>query len=238
MAVKKARQAATTSSTEKKPRAVKLDPAPVMPDFQITKPENGSTKGGDKLIVEGFESQAARVRSLQIEMDDIEADLKARKSALIAAVSKIRKDQELAGDFHKTCAVASDDGLPVLICWQDKYSKIDVKHEEVLRTAFDGDKAQRGRGKEMLFDSLFARGFDLKVRSSTTLDAIKTLLGDKYDDFCTLVEMTEYLTPAKSDKIGFMEQRFLLRKTLTDQQNAAADLVIDQCQNAPQVKVK
>ena len=215
---------AQTKTQTSKPKAAKRSPAPVMPSFVLTKPGSEASSKSDKLAVTGFEMQAARVRELQMEIDSLETDLKTEKTELIEGVGAIRKASELAGDFHKTCSVASADEQAVLVIFQDKYSKIDTKHEPALRTHLSDSK----------YNELFRRGADIKLRSNTSLDALKALLGDKFEAFSNLVEVTEYLAPERE----FMEKRATLRSSMTAEQNVAVDMVIDQCQYAPQVKVK
>jgi len=205
----------------RKPKAKAKSPVPEIPI--LTKTQGSRTKT-EKLAVEGFEDLAASIRKTVLKIDSLAASLKDEKAELVSEVSALRLDAEVNGDFHKTCEVStSDNAGPVLVIFQDKFSKVDVAHESVLR---------KGLGKN--FDTLFSKSADVSPRADLTMDTIIDTLGDKADAFFKLFEVTEYLKPVK----GFMEKRATLRPSLDQETNDFLDGVTSQVQHSPTVKVK
>jgi len=215
-----ANQTSTETTPKAKAKVKSKSPAPVIP--VLTKPEGKSSKS-DKLPVVGHEKQAAKIRSLVQEIESAEAEKSVLCSDLIAVCAEKRLTAEKAGDFHKTCEVASEDNDPVLVIFADKYSKVDVVHEDVLKKAL-GDS----------YGVLVRRGVEVKAKPETTLAALKEALGGKFDALAALVDLTEYLVPGK----GYMEKRATLRPTLDDATNTVIDGITAQVQQKPSVKTK
>lgn len=213
----------TRKAPSSKPRAAKRTPAPKKPKLILTAPPSAEKKAAEKLAITGYEDDAAAIRKKLLKLDALTTEVKELKAELIEAVTQERLDAEIAGNFHKTCAVDSTDGHPVLVIFQDKYSKISTEHEEALRAHLNSH-----------YETLITRDYEVKVKKATTLDALKTALGNKWDAFAALVDVTEFLKPSND----FMQKRAELRSTMTKAENKAVDAIVEQCRNAPQVKVK
>lgn len=195
------------------------------PALILTKPTKGAAakKSKDRLSIPGHEALAKKMRERGKKLDSLGAEQKKDIATLRDSVKEQRLAAEKAGDFHKTVLVESADGKPVQVVFQDRYSKVDVDHEDALRTALSGN-----------YDQLFTKGIDVKVKPNATLDALKAALGDKFDAFAALCDVTEYLAPTKD----YMTKRSAIRGGLDETTNDAIDAITDQVQVSPSVKLK
>ena len=214
---RKTKKTTTRKATARKPRG--KAPEPVAP-LVLTKPGAKNTK----LPVVGLEKYADRIRANKIAIEGIAAKIEIDSHVVIDRCGLDRRAAEVIGRFHTTCEVAaSGDAKPIQVVFQNKYTKIDVEHEERLKTSLNSH-----------FDNLIRRGVDVKVKPATTLAKIREALGDRFDALLALVDVTEYLTPREK----FMDKRAGLRSVLTPEENQTVDEVIDQCQYSPQIRVK
>lgn len=206
-------------------RSNKTIAAPIVPTLILTKPTKGTagTKKKDKLSVTGLEKIAAKLRERAQQMESLEAEQKVDKAQVVELCRKERRDAEVAGDFHTTCLVESDDGKPVQVVFVNKFTKVDVAHEPALKQALNGQ-----------FDTLFRKGVEVKVKDDVTLEKLREVLGNKFDALMALVDATEYLSLDRE----FMSKRAALRPALDAATNATIDGISDQCQQAPMVKTK
>jgi hypothetical protein len=211
--------------TKKKPHkdmSAAVAVSPKKPLLILTKPKKtgGSTK--EKLVIDGLEDQAASLREKSKEIDALSAEYDILKTEILGVCANKRLAAELDGDFHKTLAVESSDGHPLLVLFQDKYSKVAVEHEKALVKAL-GDH----------FESLFRKSCEIKPRGDLTKKGLRNLLGDKYDAFIAAVDVTEFLALESS----FMEKRAAMRRSLDADTNEAIDQIVGQVQHKPAVKV-
>jgi hypothetical protein len=212
---------AKKAPAKKKARAKKGKVAPVIP--LLTKPTSKSS-GTPKVEVFGHAELAESVRDRQVEIDSLTAEQKIDKADLIEVCKKARIEAESDGLFAKTCAVAvSDNGKPVNVVFGNKYSTVSLDHEESLQTAL-GES----------YDTLFERRAAVKLRGDVTLADLRKTLGDKFDAFASLFEVTEFIGAKKS----LLESRFALRKDLDDEANHVVDAVVEQVRYTPSVKTK
>jgi len=193
-------------------------PKPSTP-LVLTKPGSKKTK----LPIVGLEKNAARIRANKAKIEALATEVEIDAHVVIDRCMTDRRDAETAGNFHTTCEVASGDGKPVQVVFQNKYSKIDMEHEESLKEALNSH-----------YDSMIRRGVDVKVKPDVTLDKIREALGDQFDALLALVDVVEYLTPGKD----FMDKRASRRSSMTPDENQKVDDIIDQCQYSPQVRTK
>lgn len=196
------------------------------PGLILTAPKKGAAakkSGKDRLSITGHEKLATTMRERQKKMDSLDALQKTDKKLLTDDVKAKRLAAEKAGDFHSTVLVESEDGKPAQIVFQDRYAKVDVEHEDALRSALSGN-----------FETLFKKGVSVKVTAGKTLADFEEALGDKFADFLKLVDCTEFLSPGK----GYMQKRAALRPGLDDATNDAIDAITDQVQVTPSVKLK
>lgn len=196
-----------------------------IPALVLTKPNKGTagTKKKDKLHVEGLEETAAKVRERAEKIESLEAEQKVDKAKIVEVCKKERRDAEVSGDFHTTCLVESDDGKPVQVVFTNKFSKVDVTHESALKQALNGQ-----------FDTLFRKGVDVAMKDGITFEKLQKVLGDKFDAFAALCDLTEYLSPDRD----FMQKRAALRPALDAATNSQIDAISDQTQYTPMVKTK
>lgn len=221
-AIRKAKAKKAPAKRKVTPRKRKSAPKAKTP-LLLTKPQTPEEKRkSTKLVIIGFEDTIASLRSRQKKLTKLTADHKEEKEKLIEAVAKKRLAAEKRGDFHKTCEIAAEN-KPALVVFQDKYNKVDIDHEKALRAGLNGH-----------YGELVNRKFTISVKGDTTLKALKSALGDKYEALCALVDVKEFLAISGD----FMLKRSLLRDSLTDDENDACDAITAQCQQAPQVKVK
>ena len=214
-----------TSTVAKKPakkttRKAKK-PALVIP--LLTKPKTSKSKGTPKVEVTGLEATADAIRERQVEIDSLTAEQKIDKAELVEVCVKARIDAEAAGLFAKTCAVATTGDKPVNVVFSDKYSSIGIEHEASLQTALGGS-----------YDDLFERKAAVKARGDMTEADLRKALGNKFDAFCALFEVTEFIGAKK----GLMATRAGLRKTLDADANHVVDAVVEQVRYSPSVKAK
>lgn len=211
----------TTRSRKAKPRKTK---AKAGSPLVLTKPETPTEKKkSSQLVVAGHEATVAKMRADQKMLDSLTESLKESKAKLREAVGKVRLREEKKGNFHKTVVLPSSDGEDAKMIFQNKFNKIDVKHEQDLKAALNGHAK-----------NLISRRFELKVKKETTLRALKAALGDKFEALLGLVDLHEFLAISGD----FMEVRAELRPTLTPEENAACDAIVEQCQHPPQVRLK
>jgi hypothetical protein len=189
----------------------------LVPDLNLSKPKKGKTA---RFRIEGHEATADRIRELQLEIDSLTSELKAKKETLLEAVNEQHREQELAGTFHQTVEVMTTDGKPVKVVYQNRFSKVDIGHREALVSALNGQ-----------YQNLFTEEVTLKARDGVRLAEVRAALGNRFD---TLLEGTEVIA-AKKD---FRQRRQAVRSALSDETNALIDSVVTQMASAPQVKVK
>lgn len=188
----------------------------------VLKPVAKKAAKKDHLVLTGHETVAARVRDRARQLDSLEAEQKADCAELIDAAKTCRREAEAAGNFHKMVKVATDND-PISLVFSDRYSPVAVENEEALREALGAS-----------YDAMFRREVKVSQRKDMNLDALKALLGDKFDAFAAAFDVKEILTPVD----GFMETRANLRPSLGTALNATVDGIIDQVQYKPSVKTK
>lgn len=207
-------------TTTDKPKGRKKS-EPVIP--VLTAPVSAKSKGVAKVTLDGHEEAAARIRVLKREIDGLEAESSLLEAELVSAAKAARRESEIAGRFAKTVAVSSSDGQPVDVTFGDRYRRVPVANEEVLREAL---------GKQ--YPACFHREVAVKVRGHLTLEALQEALGDRFEAFAALVDVEESLIVAE----GFMSTRAALRPTLSAKLNTVLDGIVEQVQIAPSIKTK
>lgn len=218
-----AKKKATTAKRSRKTKPRKTSAKASSP-LTLTKPESPTEKRkSSQLVIAGHEATVAKMRADQKLLDTLTESLKEQKSDLRAAVGRVRLREEKKGNFHKTVTLPSSDGEDAKVIFQNKFNKIDTKHEGALKKALNGHASK-----------LISRRFELKVKKETTLKALKAALGDKFEALTGLVDLHEFLAISGE----FMETRAQLRPNLTADENAACDAITDQCQQPPQVRLK
>lgn len=201
----------------------KAIPTPVAPAIVLTPPTKAKSKKAEKLEMKGFEKDVARLRALQREIESNTADFKAGRKKLVRAAKDFRLQAEQSGSFHKTLILPSEDNNPALMCFQDKYSEINVIHEDVLR---------EGLGEH--YDFLIQKGVNINVKSGTTLQELKSALGEEaFTKLKNFIEVTEYLKPVPD----FMERKASLSQQLSVQTKQVLEAIIDQVQYDPSFKL-
>lgn len=183
-------------------------------------------KGGvNKAVMSGFEDVATRVKERARQMDALKAEQEIDTAELVAEARAFRIAEECAGNFAKTVDVPTEqgDGDKVQVVFSDRYTGIDPEHEPVLRVAL-------GRH----FDGVLKLTATAKPRSDLTVEKLQAVLGDKYEAFCSLFEVSEQYTPVAA----FMETRANLRPTLTSAVNEALDVIVERVQYKPSIKTK
>lgn len=204
----------------KNARAVSPAAAPLI----LTKPSKAAGgKKKEKLSITGFEKTAAQMRARQEQIDSLVAEQDSDKAKVIEVCKKERRDAEVAGDFFSTCLLESDDGKPVQVAFQNKFSKVDVAHEDALRSAMNGQ-----------YETLFRRGVEISVKDGVTLDKLQKALGDRFDALAALVDLSEFLVLDRD----FMSKRAALRPALDAATNATIDQITDQTQYKPSIRTK
>ncbi len=222
-ATKKAKAKKAPAKRKATPKKRKTKPKARTPRI-LGKPKAPAKKAkSTKLEIKGFESIIPEMRRRRKKIEDLSKKQDEVKADLIKTVSAKRLAAEKRGNFHKTCTLPSDDNKPGLVVFQNKFSKIDCDHEATLKKGLNGH-----------YKNLVSRRFSLSVKPDTTLRALKSALGNKFDAFASLVDVHEFLKV----KGEFMEARAGLRDSLTNEENATCDDITAQCQQDPQVKVK
>jgi hypothetical protein len=119
--------------------------------------------------------------------------------------------------------VESDDGNPVLVVFQDKYSKVGVEHERALQKML-GDT----------FASCFNKSMEIKVKGHVSRAMLRDTLGEKaYLMLESMTDITEHLSITGN----FMERRAMLHASADKKTNEAIDEIVGQVQYSPQVKL-
>jgi len=214
----------TAKKTAPKKTAPKKTEAPALVIPLLTKPRGGvAKKGTPKVEVLGHEKTADAIRERQVEIDSLTAEQKIDKDTLVGVCVKARIEAETHGLYSKTCEVATTGDKPVQVVFSDKYSQIGLEHETSLKSAL-GDS----------YEDLFERKASVKPRGELNLIELRIALGDKFDAFCALFDVTEYLGAKK----GLMDTRFALRRKLDDNANHVVDAVVEQVRYTPAVKAK
>jgi hypothetical protein len=188
----------------------------------VLKPVAKKSAKKDALVLTGHEETAARVRDRAREIETLEAEQKQDAAALIEAGRVFRREAEASGSFHKTVKVATDD-QPISLVFSDRYSPVAVENEDALRDCLGSQ-----------YDAMFRRECKVSQRKDMNLEALKALLGDKFDAFASAFDVKEVLVPVD----GFMETRANLRPSLSAELNATVDGIVDQVQFKPSVRTK
>jgi hypothetical protein len=182
-----------------------------------------AVKTNDGLVLNGHEDLATEIRDRAQRIEILAKQQKEEGGKLIKVVKSFRMKAEIEGNFHKSVDVVCKTGKPVKVVFGDSYKEVDVKHEDTLQSAL---------GKR--YAEFFGRFVKVAARDDLTLARLKEVLGDKFDAFCGLVQVDEYLAPTKN----FMENRAGIRPDLSAEMNEKIDNLIAQVQNAPAIKTK
>jgi len=195
-----------------------------------TAPGKASEK--ERYHLTGVEELATRIRSQKVELESLEAEHEKDKTELSDKCKEVRLGLEKDGDFHTTLLVDTNDHdeegnmLPVMAVFQDKYSKkvATPELEKVLQSAL-GDH----------YDKLVTRKMSLGVKAGTTLKDLEEALGEEaYTKLLTLVTPKEEITLKK----GFLETRFALRSTMSDELNEQIDGLAEGLRHKPLIRAK
>jgi hypothetical protein len=189
----------------------------------VLKPVAKKSAKKDALVLTGHEAVAARVRDRAREIETLEAEQKTDAASLIETGRGFRREAEAAGNFHKTVKVAVDEDSTISLVFSDRYSPVAVENEDALRGCLGSQ-----------YDALFRRECRVSQRKDMSLEALKALLGDKFDAFAAAFDVKEVLVPVD----GFMETRANLRPSLSEELNATVDGIVDQVQFKPSVRTK
>jgi uncharacterized small protein (DUF1192 family) len=189
----------------------------------VLKPVAKKSAKKDALVLLGHEETAARVRDRAREIETLEAEQKQDAAALIEASRVFRREAEAEGNFHKTVKVATATDDTISLVFSDRYSPVAVENEDALRDCLGSQ-----------YDAMFRRECKVSQRKDMNLEALKALLGDKFDAFASAFDVKEVLVPVD----GFMETRANLRPSLSAELNATVDGIVDQVQFKPSVRTK
>ena len=168
-----------------------------------------------KLTVKGMEKVASRLRDRNRQIVDLEAAQKEEEKALLDAVKLERINSEKNNEFFKCCNVETETETPIRVQFSNRYSKINIENEEVLKECL---------GK--LYPELFAKKEVVKLRETTDLNSLRQLLGERFELF---FETEEYLVPCD------MEHRAKLRQSLNDKTNDVVDQLREQVSQKPSI---
>ena len=171
-----------------------------------------------KLKIGSLRELATKLRSRARQIEDLEASQKKEEYMLLSVVKSERTLAEKNNEFYKCCVVETDTEQPVRVQFSNKYSKINIENEEVLKECL---------GK--LYPELFAKKEVVKLRETTNLNSLRQLLGERFELF---FEIEEYLVPCD------MEHRAKLRQSLNDKTNDVVDQLREQVSQNPSVSYK
>jgi len=173
--------------------------------ISATNPENLEVPVVDRCI-----SINQDIESLQTQLKMLEADV-------IEAAKTSKKAEEQDDNFVKTIDVKGSE-FKLQIQFRDAYSKMDISMREPLKQIFGISK----------YAVMFTEEKTSTIREEK-LEALKELLGDRYDDF---IQTDECVKPSKE----FQYNYFVMRKSLKADQLATVQKVLDACQSNPSVK--
>lgn len=169
-----------------------------------------------KLTVTGLQKLATKLRERNRQIEDLAAAQKEEETAMLNVVKQERIDAEKKGHFFKCCLVESETEQTVKVQFANKFSKIDISNEEILRECLGG-----------LFDELYVPETIVRIRDDISPQMLKDKLGE---EMYTLLFKEEKFIGHRDE---FMEVRARLRLTLNDKTNNVIDQLINQCQSKP-----
>lgn len=168
-----------------------------------------------KLRVTGLQKIASKLRERAKQIQNLETEQKEEENLLLDIVKKERINAEKNGEFYKCCNVETETENPVRVQFSNRYSKIDIENEEVLKECL---------GK--LYPELFIKREVVKLRETTDIVSLRQLLGERFEFF---FEKEEYLIPCD------LEHRAKLRQNLNDATNDVVDKLREKCSHAPSI---
>lgn len=192
------------------------------PMLMLTKPDKSKSesKKSEKLKVKGLEELATKMQKRAQQIEVLSVEQKIDRKNLLTTVKQKRVEAEQNGKFCKTALVETNNKHPVKVTYKNAFSKINVEHEGELKSVLGN-----------LYNSLYERHREVKLKADVDIEYVKQLLGDKLE---ALFDVTEYITP----KGQFMEQRAAMRPTLNNKTNDLIDNLTDQVQHSPMVSFK
>jgi len=158
-----------------------------------------------------------RCITINQEIESLGTQLKLYEAEVVEAAKDSRKTEEDDDNFVKTIDVKGSE-FKMQIQFRDAYSKMDVTMRDPLKQIFGAPK----------YSIMFTEEKTSIIRAEK-LEALKELLGDRYDDF---IQTDECVKPSKD----FQYNYFAMRKTLKADQLATVQKVLDACQSSPCVK--
>lgn len=178
------------------------------------------------LEVRGEEELARSIRDRQTQLDTLQERQDKEKGSLVLVAKNARRKAERELKFHKTIHFSTGVELadPVKVIFKDDYSEVDPEQMTFFKVAFGAE----------LCAELFLKTAKVKAKQPITLGQLKKTLGDKFEAFCELFEVSEVIVP----KGPFMERRAERRRMLTEDVNDKLDAIIDIIQHKPSVKTK
>lgn len=181
------------------------------PNFDSTR--KASANNPDELEIPVVD----RCITISQQIESLETELKLYETDVVEAARTAKKDEEAEDNFVKTIDVKGTE-FKLQIQFKDAYSKMDISMREPLKQIFGAPK----------YAIMFAEEKTSTIRPEK-LEALKELLGDRYDDF---IQTDECVKPSKE----FQYNYFAMRKQLKADQLATVQKVLDACQSNPTVK--
>lgn len=193
----------------------------------LTKPVGVSAgKGSPKAELRGHEKAIDRIIEIRQQQENLKAEEAQVRAPVQAAAQQSRKNLEaLTGKTIKSVQVFGTD-QNARFTWKNAFRPTDIAHEPALRECLGPH-----------YDGLFEASFDVKLRSKSPAEiraavfALKEALGDKFE---ALFEARPQIVA----KPELLEKRTILKDVLTQEQNTALDLVLEQIQSQPMLSVK
>lgn len=188
------------------------------PTTTITNPKFDSTRKASATNLEEIQVPVVDCCvSIAQEIESLQSQLKLYEADVIDVAKTSKKEEEDNDNFVKTIDVKGTE-FKLQIQFRDAYSKMDISMRDPLKQIFGEPK----------YAIMFTEEKTSTIRPEK-LEALKTLLGDRYDDF---IQTDECVKPSKE----FQYNYFVMRKSLKADQLATVQKVLDACQSNPSVK--
>lgn len=188
------------------------------PTTVVANPKFDNTRKASSTNLENIEIPVVdRCIEISQEIESLQTTLKLFEADVIEAAKSSKKAEEDDDNFVKTIDVKGSE-FKLQIQFRDAYSKMDISMRDPLKQIFGTSK----------YEIMFTEEKTSVIRPEK-LEALKELLGDRYDDF---IQTDECVKPSKD----FQYNYFIMRKSLKADQLTTVQKVLDACQSNPSVK--
>jgi hypothetical protein len=175
----------------------------------------------DPVVVTGREKIVDQLVHAKREMEGWKESMENCRAELEPIANGLRVEAEMAGIFAKTITVRGTENN-VTLQYKDAFSKIDLRCKKDLENALGG-----------FFPKLFEEAVTSSVYTDK-MDRLKAILIAAGEDPSHFIEEDKFIKPVAE----FRKSRYELRKQMTEEQNAAIDMVVEQTQHRPTLAVK